>query len=110
MRSTPAVTATLNVEEVASIPTPTRNALNAVTFLVGVNTTGSMRGSTVNGLPESFLNLTLDGVSNNDTANKTGDGFFSPIRPRQDAVEVFGLCLRGRRLCLSHVAPADQTG
>ena len=48
---TPAVTATLNVEQIAVIPTPTRNALNAVTFLVGVNTPGGMRGSTVNGLP-----------------------------------------------------------
>ncbi len=84
---TPAVTATLNVEQIAVIPTPTRNALNAVTFLVGVNTPGGMRGSTINGLPESFINVTLDGVSNNDTANKTGDGFFSPVRPRQDAVE-----------------------
>ena len=84
---TPAVTATLNVEQIAVIPTPTRNALNAVTFLVGVNTSGGMRGSTVNGLPESFLNLTLDGVSNNDTFNKNGDGFFSPVRARQDAVE-----------------------
>lgn len=84
---TPAVTATLNVEQIAVIPTPTRNALNAVTFLVGVNTPGGMRGSTVNGLPESFLNLSLDGISNNDTFNKTGDGFFSPVRPRQDAVE-----------------------
>jgi len=84
---TPSVVATMNVEEVAAIPTPTRNALNAVTYLVGVNTTGSMRGSTVNGLPESFLNITLDGVSNNDTFNKSGDGFFSPVRPRQDAVE-----------------------
>ncbi|MGH9387375.1 MAG: carboxypeptidase regulatory-like domain-containing protein [Vicinamibacterales bacterium] len=84
---TPAVTATLNVEQIEVIPTPTRNALNAVTFLVGVNTPGGMRGSTINGLPESFLNLTLDGVSNNDTFNKNTDGFFSPVRARQDAVE-----------------------
>ena len=41
---TPAVVATLNVDEVAAIPTPTRNALNAVTYMVGVNTTGGMRG------------------------------------------------------------------
>ena len=84
---TPAVTATMNVDQIAVIPTPTRNALNAVTFLVGVNTPGGMRGSTINGLPESFLNLTLDGISNNDTFNKNTDGFFSPVRPRQDAVE-----------------------
>lgn len=84
---TPAVTATMNVDQLALIPTPTRNALNAVTFLVGINTPGGMRGSTINGLPESYINLTLDGVSNNDTFNKSGDGFFSPVRPRQDAVE-----------------------
>jgi hypothetical protein len=84
---TPAVTATLNVDQIALIPTPTRNALNAVTFMVGINTPGGMRGSTINGLPESYINLTLDGVSNNDTFNKNGDGFFSPVRPRQDAVE-----------------------
>ena len=84
---TPAVTATLNVDQIALIPTPTRNALNAVTFMVGINTPGGMRGSTINGLPESYINLTLDGISNNDTFNKNGDGFFSPVRPRQDAVE-----------------------
>jgi hypothetical protein len=84
---TPAVTATMNVDQIALIPTPTRNALNAVTFLVGINTPGGMRGSTINGLPESYINLTLDGISNNDTFNKNGDGFFSPVRPRQDAVE-----------------------
>jgi Carboxypeptidase regulatory-like domain/TonB dependent receptor-like, beta-barrel len=84
---TPAVTATMNVDQIALIPTPTRNALNAVTFMVGINTPGGMRGSTINGLPESYINVTLDGISNNDTFNKSGDGFFSPVRPRQDAVE-----------------------
>lgn len=77
----------MNVDQIAAIPTPTRNALNAVTFMVGVNTAGGMRGSTINGLPESFLNVTLDGISNNDTFNKNTDGFCSPVRPRQDAVE-----------------------
>jgi hypothetical protein len=85
---TPAVTATLNVDQISAIPTPTRNVLNAVTYLVGVNQTGIARGAaTVNGLPESFLNITLDGVSNNDTFNKSSDAFFAPVRPRQDAIE-----------------------
>src|SRR4029450_5152583 len=43
--------------------------------------------ATINGLPESFLNITLDGVSNQDTFNKSTDGFFAPVRPRQDAIE-----------------------
>jgi Carboxypeptidase regulatory-like domain/TonB dependent receptor-like, beta-barrel len=85
---TATVSATLNMDQIAQIPMPTREVLNAVTFLVGVNQTGIARGeATVNGLPESFLNITLDGVSNQDTFNKSTDGFFSPVRPRQDAVE-----------------------
>ena len=85
---TATVSATLNMDQIAQIPMPTREVLNAVTFLVGVNQTGVARGeATVNGLPESFLNITLDGVSNQDTFNKSTDGFFSPVRPRQDAVE-----------------------
>lgn len=85
---TPTVSATMNMDQIAQIPMPTREVLNAVTFLVGVNQTGIARGeATVNGLPESFLNITLDGVSNQDTFNKSTDGFFSPVRPRQDAIE-----------------------
>ena len=85
---TATVTATMNMDQIAQIPMPTREVLNAVTFLVGVNQTGIARGeATVNGLPESFLNITLDGVSNQDTFNKSTDGFFSPVRPRQDAIE-----------------------
>ena len=85
---TATVTATLNMDQIAQIPMPTREVLNAVTFLVGVNQTGIARGqATVNGLPESFLNITLDGVSNQDTFNKSTDAFFAPVRPRQDAIE-----------------------
>jgi hypothetical protein len=86
---TPTVAATMNIDQIAQIPTPTRELLNAVTFLVGVNTPGNVaRGqTTINGLPESFINITLDGVSNNDNFNKSTDAFFAPVRPRQDAME-----------------------
>lgn len=86
---TATVTSTLNADQIAQLPTPTRDLLlGGVTFLVGVNFTGIARGTaTVNGLPESFLNITLDGVSNNDNFNKSTDGFFAPVRPRQDAIE-----------------------
>jgi hypothetical protein len=85
---TATVTATMNMDQIAQIPMPTREVLNAVTFLVGVNQDGVARGNaTVNGLPESFLNIMLDGVSNQDTFNKSTDGFFAPVRPRQDAIE-----------------------
>ena len=84
---TATISSTLNVDQINMMPTASRNALNAVTFLPGVNTGGINRDSTINGLPQSFINITLDGVSNNDNFNKTTDGFFASVTPRQDAIE-----------------------
>ena len=84
---TATVSSTLNADQLNRMPTTSRNALNAVTFLPGVNTPGVNRDSTINGLPQSMINITLDGVSNQDNFNKTGDGFFASVYPRQDAVE-----------------------
>ena len=87
------VASTLNSDQLLRMPTPTRNALNAVAFLPGVNTTGTNRDSTINGLPESFLSITLDGVSNNDNFLRNTDGFFASVTPRQDAVEAVSVTL-----------------
>jgi hypothetical protein len=84
---TATVSSTLNADQINRMPTPTRNALNAVTFLPGVNTATINRNSNINGLPESFINITMDGVSNADNFNKSTDGFFASVTPRQDAVE-----------------------
>jgi hypothetical protein len=84
---TATVSATLNVDQVNRLPMTTRNALNAVTFLPGVNTATTNRGSSFNGLPSSFSVITLDGVPNNDNYNKSSEGLFAMVTPRQDAVE-----------------------
>jgi hypothetical protein len=60
------VASTLNSDQLNRMPTPTRNALNAITFLPGVNTATTNRESRINGLPESFVQITMDGISNND--------------------------------------------
>jgi len=84
---TATVSSTLNSDQLLRMPTPTRNALNAVTFLPGVNTATSNRESRINGLPESFVSITLDGVSDNDNFLRSSDSFFASVTPRQDAVE-----------------------
>ena len=84
---TATVSSTLNSDQLLRMPTPTRNALNAVTFLPGVNTATSNRESRINGLPESFVSITMDGVSNNDNFLRSSDSFFASVTPRQDAVE-----------------------
>ncbi|HEY0876733.1 MAG TPA: carboxypeptidase regulatory-like domain-containing protein [Vicinamibacterales bacterium] len=84
---TPIVASTLNADQLNRMPTATRNALNAVTFLPGINTATTNRESRINGLPESFVQITLDGVSNNDNFLRSSDSFFASVTPRQDAVE-----------------------
>src|SRR5688572_22658481 len=84
---TPTVSSTLNADQINRMPTPTRNAINAVTFLPGINTATTNRESRINGLPESFVSITMDGVSNNDNFLRSSDSFFASVYPRQDAIE-----------------------
>jgi hypothetical protein len=81
------ISTTINADQINKIPLPTRNALNFVTFLPGVDTAGVNRDSLVNGLPQSAISISMDGVNIQDLYNKTGDGFFARVTPRQDAVE-----------------------
>lgn len=83
---TATVDVTLNADQINRMPTPTRNALNAVAFLPGVNTSTIVRESTINGLPQSFVSMTIDGASTSDNYNRHRE-FFAMITPRQDAVE-----------------------
>jgi hypothetical protein len=80
----------MNTTQISSLPLATRSALDFLVFLPGVNTTGSARNSTINGMPNNTINITIDGVNTQDNYNKGnagGDGFFSMIQPRLDAVE-----------------------
>lgn len=80
------VTSTISVEQISNLPLVSRNALNFVTFLPGVQTVGGPRNSTVSGLPQNTINITIDGISNSNNF-QSGDGFFSMVTPRLDAVE-----------------------
>jgi TonB-dependent Receptor Plug Domain len=82
-----AVSSTLMTEQLKTIRLPTRNALYAVNLLPGVDTTGTVRESTINGLPEQTINITLDGVNVNNNQDKAGDGFYAMVRPQLDAIE-----------------------
>jgi hypothetical protein len=84
---TPAVSVTMDVNQITRLPLTTRNALDFVVNLPGVNTPGGNRDSTINGLPQSSINITVDGMSTQDNYLKTTDGFFSRVQPRLDSVE-----------------------
>jgi hypothetical protein len=80
------VTSTITTEQINKLPLVSRNALYFTVFLPGVETTGGPRGSTIMGLPQNTINITIDGISNSNNF-QSGDGFFSMVTPRTDAVE-----------------------
>ena len=80
------VTATLTTEQLVSLPLVSRNGLNAVSLLPGVTQTGTVRASTINGLPQNTINIAIDGISVSNNL-QSGDGFYAQVFPRMDAVE-----------------------
>src|SRR5688572_7075308 len=82
-----AVSTTIDTNQILKLPTGSRSALDFVTTLPGVNTPAGNRNSTINGLPQSAINITIDGISAQDNHLKTGDGFFARVSPRLDAME-----------------------
>ncbi|MGA2262471.1 MAG: carboxypeptidase regulatory-like domain-containing protein [Acidobacteriota bacterium] len=84
------VTTTMTVNQITKLPLATRNVLDFLIMLPGVNTTTIARSSTINGLPNATFNITIDGVPPQDQYLKGsawGDGFYSMISPRLDAIE-----------------------
>jgi carboxypeptidase family protein/TonB-dependent receptor-like protein len=81
------VASTLNASQITKLPVTSRNALDFIVNLPGVSTPGGTRDSTINGLPQGSINITLDGMNIQDNYLKTSDGFFARLSPRLDAIE-----------------------
>ncbi|TAK17147.1 MAG: hypothetical protein EPO35_03655 [Acidobacteria bacterium] len=82
-----AITSTINTKSIMSLPLTSRNPIDFLTFLPGVNVAGTNRQANVNGLPGSAVNITLDGINIQDNTLKSTDGFFTIVQPRLDAIE-----------------------
>src|SRR5829696_10517268 len=73
--------------QILETPIQSRDALDLITLLPGTNTIGTVRTSSINGLPKSALTIQIDGVDLQDNFLKSSDGFFTFIRPRIDAID-----------------------
>jgi hypothetical protein len=81
------VSTTIVGRQITDLPFTSRDALDLVLNLPGTTTPGRPRTSTINGLPKSAINITTDGINVQDNLGKSGDGFFTYIRPRTDSIE-----------------------
>lgn len=82
-----AVAQTLNVKQISGLPLTSRSVMDFLSNLPGVNVASDVRTGNISGLPQSAINITLDGMNIQDNMNKTTDGFFALISPRIDAIE-----------------------
>ena len=83
------VTTNLTAEQVRDLPIPSRNATDLLMAQPGSNTPAGPRNTTFNGLPQSTINMTMDGVNIQDNLlkNSSGGALYPAVYPRLDAVE-----------------------
>src|SRR5262249_38854176 len=95
---TTSVAQTLSARQISNLPVPGRAAFDLALYMPGVTTTnGSVRGSIVNGLPQSAVNITLDGMNIQDNYLKTTDGRFTRVSPRLEALDEESACAAAPR-------------
>ena len=91
------VTSTLVGRQLHELPFTSRNLTELIVTQPGSATPGVPRSTSVYGLPQSALNVTLDGINIQDNSNKSSDGFFNAIFPRADSIEEMTVTARRRR-------------
>ena len=90
------VSSTITTNQITKLPLTSRSAMDFVNFLPGVSTPGGNRQATINGLPQSVINITLDGINIQDNTNRSTDGFFAIVSPRLDAIEEVSVTTAGQ--------------
>ncbi len=81
------VSTTLQTNQLNELPFTSRNALELLVTQPGTQTSTTARTSLINGLPDSAINITMDGLNTQDNFYKSGDGFFTNIPAHPDALE-----------------------
>ena len=85
-----AISSTLYSDQIRNLPLNTKDALNFVTLLPGVDTGQNhvQRNATqITGLPLSAILISIDGIQTQSPFGKSGDGFWSYLSPNVDAIE-----------------------
>ncbi len=81
------VSSTLVGRQLVELPVATRNLLDLVLTQPGTQTPGTPRTSSINGLPQGTVNISIDGLNVQDNLLRSNDGFFTDVMPRTDSIE-----------------------
>src|SRR5581483_5034211 len=85
---TATVASTLQGTQIHDLPFTSHNVTELVATQPGTQSGGGVRYSTINGLPQTTINITIDGVNVQDNATRSNpDALFNAVQPRTEAIE-----------------------
>lgn len=84
---TAAVSSTIQGDQIRNLPFTSRNVTELIATQPGTQTGDAVRQSLIDGLPQSAISQTLDGINIQDNTAKSTDGVFVAVFPRTDAVQ-----------------------
>jgi len=87
--STQELTNVVDRRRILDLPLNGRNPITLATLTAGAATSGGERATRINGLRQSVLNITQDGINVQDNHLRSGDGFFIISSPTVENVEEF---------------------
>ena len=96
------VNSSLEKRQLTELPTLSRGGLDLLISLPGIQSASTDRNSTINGLPQGTLSVTVDGLNTQDQELKSSNGYFTYIPIQMDSVEEVVLS--------TAAAGADSTG
>src|ERR1051325_306040 len=81
------VTTNLTGQQIQDLPIVSRNATDLIVVQPGAQSPAGPRNTTFNGLPQSTINMTYDGINFQDNLlkNSSGGAFYPIVYPRLDA-------------------------
>ncbi len=82
------VSSTLQGRQINDLPFTSHNVTELIASQPGTQNPSGVRYATVNGLPQTTINITIDGVNVQDNATRSNpDAVFNAVQPRTQAIE-----------------------
>lgn len=82
------VSSTLQGKQINDLPFTSHNVTELIASQPGTQSAGGVRYSTIDGLPQASINITIDGINVQDNATKSNpDAVFNAVQPRTQAIE-----------------------
>jgi hypothetical protein len=96
------VSSTLQGRQINDLPFTSHNVTELIASQPGTQNPSGVRYATINGLPQTTFNISIDGINVQDNSNKSTDGVFNNVQPRTQAIEEMTMS--------TAAANADSTG